>query len=114
MSTQPTSENGKLQELINKWGSKSAWLLVVLCTWIYQQDRGQMIADNKALSARMAAGERAIGRLQEGKASREELKSALESIQRDNIRSRDDLKDSMNTLRNDLVQRMDLIVNRRQ
>jgi hypothetical protein len=98
---------------MNKWGVKSAFLLLVLCSWIYQQDRAQVMSDNKALAARTAANERAIGRLQEGKASREELKSAIETIARDNQRSRDDLKESMNTLRNDLVQRMDIIVSKK-
>lgn len=103
---------GKLQELIEKWGAKSAALLLALCVFIYQQDRGQLIADNKALSARTAANERAIGRLQEGKASREELKAAIETIQRDNQRSRDDIKETIGTLRSDLISRMDILTER--
>lgn len=101
--------SGKLQELIEKWGAKSAALLVVLCAFIYQQDRAALISDNKALSARVSASERAIGRLQEGKASREELKAAMDSIKADNQRGRDDFKDVVQTLRNDLVQRMELM-----
>lgn len=103
------NEGGKLQDLIEKWGAKSAMLLLALCLFVYQQDRSQLIADNKALAARTAANERAIGRLQEGKASREELKAAMETIQRDNQRSRDDFKEIIGTLRSDLVQRMELL-----
>lgn len=106
------TSNGKLQELMEKWGAKSAGLLVVLCAFIYQQDRSSLIADNKALGARVSASERAIGRLQEGKASREELKAAMDSIKADNQRGRDDFKDIINTMRNDLVQRMDLMQKR--
>lgn len=104
-----TAEKGKLQELIEKWGSKSAGLLLFLCLFIYQQDRASLIGDNKALGARVSASERAIGRLQEGKASREELKAAMDSIKADNQRGRDDFKDIINTMRNDLVQRMDMM-----
>lgn len=109
--TQET-DKGKLQDLYEKWGAKSAGLLLVLCAFIYQQDRGSLISDNKALGARVAASERAIGRLQEGKASREELKAAMDSIKADNQRGRDDFKDIINTMRNDLVQRMDLMQRR--
>lgn len=106
-------ENGKLQTMIEKWGVKSAALLLVLVVFVYQQDRAQHMADNKALSARTAANERAIGRLQEGKASREELKAAMDSISKDNQRSRDDIKEIVSTLRSDLIQRMDLLTNRK-
>lgn len=112
MST-PTKNEGKLQEYIERWGAKSAMLLVALCLFIYQQDRSSLIADNKALSARTSANERAIGRLQEGKASREELKAAMETIARDNQRSRDDMKDIIGTLRADLVQRMDILAGKK-
>lgn len=109
MSTPVKTEDGKLQGLIEKWGAKSAMLLLALCLFVYQQDRSQLIADNKALAARTAANERAIGRLQEGKASREELKAAMESISRDNQRGRDDFKEIVTTLKTDLIQRMDLL-----
>jgi hypothetical protein len=108
-----SEENGKLNGMIEKWGAKSAMLLLLLCVFVYQQDRGQAAADNKALAARTAANERAIGRLQEGKASREELKAAMDSISRDNQRSRDDIKEIVSTLKNDLIQRMDLLTNKR-
>lgn len=110
----PNNGDNKLQILIEKWGAKSAMLLLALCAFIYQQDRAALITDNKALAARTAANERAIGRLQEGKASREELKAAIEAIQRDNMRSNSDIKDAIVTLKSDLVQRMDLLADRRK
>lgn len=109
MSDPVKEENGKLQSLIEKWGLKSATLLMCLCLFVYQQDRSQLISENKALSARTAANERAIGRLQEGKASREELKAAVDGISRDNQRTKDDIKEVINVLRSDLVQRMELL-----
>lgn len=112
-ATTQNEEGGKLQQLIEKWGAKSAMLLLALCLFVYQQDRSALIADNKALAARTSANERAIGRLQEGKASREELKAAMETIARDNQRSRDDIKDIIVTLRSDLVQRMDILAGKK-
>lgn len=108
MTTTATQDN-KLQMLVEKWGAYAAALLLALCGFIYQQDRAQLMQDNAALSARVGASERAIGRLQEGKASREELKAAIDSIRSDNQRGRDDFKDVVTTLRNDLVQRIDLM-----
>lgn len=113
MGTPSNESGGKLQELIEKWGAKSAVLLLALCVFIYQQDRAQLMADNKALAARTSANERAIGRLQEGKASREELKAAMETIARDNQRSRDDFKEIIGTLRSDLISRMDILTERK-
>lgn len=112
--------DGKLQELIQKWGAKSAGLLLILCCFIYSQDRAQMItdikasearvlSDNKALAARVSASERAIGRVQDGKASREELKAVVETITRDNQRTKDDIKETILTLKSDLIQRMDIL-----
>jgi hypothetical protein len=109
-----TNQNGKLQELMEKWGAKSAMLLLMLCAFIYQQDRANLIADNKANSARIAASERAIGRLQEGKASREELRDAIGQIARDNQRGYDNMKEIIGTLRSDLVQRMDIMNEKRK
>jgi len=113
MSEQKPSEGGKLQDLMERWGTKSAGLLLVLCAFIYQQDRASMQADNKALAARVGAVERSTGRLQEGKASREEVRAAIESIQRDNQRNQSDIKDIIGTLRSDLVQRMELLTTKK-
>lgn len=99
-----------LQGLIAKWGGWSAMILLSLVVFVYQSDRTQLIADNKALSARTAANERAIGRLQEGKASREELRSAIDAVSKDNAMFRQDFKEGLGQLRSDLVQRMDFIV----
>lgn len=107
MST--VNDGGKLQELMEKWGAKSAMLLLALCAFIYQQDRATLISDNKALGARVATLERATGRLQEGKASREELRDAIAQIARDNQRGYDNMKEVIGTLRSDLVQRMDIL-----
>lgn len=103
-------DGGKLQGLIEKWGGWSAMILLSLVVFVYQSDRTQLVSDNKALSARTAANERAIGRLQEGKASREELRSAIDTVSKDNAMFRQDFKEGLGQLRSDLVQRMDFIV----
>lgn len=107
------TNNGKLNELMEKWGAKSAMLLLALCAFIYQQDRASLQSDNKALSARVSASERAIGRLQEGKASREEVRAMMETIRNDSARGREDFKEIIQTLRSDLIQRMDIIAERK-
>lgn len=108
MST-PTTERGKIEELMEKWGAKSAMLLLALCAFIYQQDRATLISDNKSLAARVQTLERHTARLQEGKASREELRDAIAQIARDNARGYDNMKEIIGTLRSDLVQRMDIL-----
>lgn len=104
---------GKLQNMIEKFGKWAAAALISLVIFMYQSDRTQLISDNKALAARTAANERAIGRLQEGKASREELKSAIESVSKDNATFRSDFKETLYGMKNDLIARMDLIANKK-
>ena len=116
------NESGKLQKLLEKWGTTVTVLLFTLSIFVYKQDKAtletaitnvasQAQMDQKGLSTQINSNTRAISRLQEGKASREELKTAIESVSKDNAIFRQDVKDSINTLRNDLVQRMDILVN---
>lgn len=106
--------NGKLQELIEKWGGWAALALISLVIFMYQSDRASTQATMNQLEKGIATNSRAINRLNEGKASREELKSAIESVSKDNAAFRQDFKDGMSTLRNDLVQRIDLVIDKRR
>jgi len=116
------NDSGKLQKLLEKWGTTVTVLLFTLSIFVYKQDKAtletaianvasQAQMDQKGLSTQINSNTRAISRLQEAKASREELKTAIESVSKDNAIFRQDVKDSINTLRNDLVQRMDILVN---
>ncbi len=103
------NEGGKLNSLIEKWGSKSAMLLLALVCFMYQSDRANMQAQMRALDSMVKANQRAISRLNDGKASREELKSAIDAMVMNNSSLKSDFRDVVQTLRNDLVQRIDLI-----
>lgn len=110
MSTEPNkNENGKLQSLIEKFGAKVGLLLLALVCYMYQTDRAYTQAQIKTLDAMIKSNQRAISRLNDGKASREELKSAIQAIAQNNDALKNDMKESLQVLRNDLVQRLDLI-----
>lgn len=106
-----TNQNseGKLQVLIEKGAVKAAVLLLALICYMYQSDRANMQANMKALDYQIKANQRAISRLNDGKASREELKSAIQAIAQNNNALKSDMKDAIQVLRDDLVQRLDLI-----
>lgn len=101
------TNEGKLQTLLEKFGGWAALALLSCILFIYQNDKAD-------IQARTASNERAIGRLQDGKASKAELKELKEVFLREQQTTRQDFKDSINTLKNDIIQRIDLVMPRKQ
>jgi hypothetical protein len=109
MMSNPTNEGGKLQELIQKFGGWAGVALISLAAFMYQGDKASTQQAIEGLEKNIATNQRAISRLQDGKASRAELKELQEAWLRESQSSRQDYKDQMNILRNDIIQRLDII-----
>lgn len=107
MST-PTPNDGKLQLLIEKFGGWAFMVILTMGVYMYQGDKSSMQESMAAVNVRVTTSERAIGRLQDGKASREELKSSQEASLRELQGLRADMKDLMTTMRNDMAARLEL------
>jgi len=103
------SKQDKLQVILDHWGKMAVGLVLTLGVYSYQGDRQAIQNDMAGLSARTGASERSIGRLQDQKASREEVKELQTQFIREMSGTRQDFKDGMQLLRNDIVQRLDLI-----
>jgi hypothetical protein len=96
------NDGGKLQELIEKFGGWAALALITLVGAMYQQDRANTQAELSNVNKSIAANQRAISRLQEGKVSREEFKSVQEQWIRETAGMRSDIRDLVNALRIDV------------
>jgi len=103
------NKQDKLQVILDHWGKMAVGLVLTLGVYSYQGDRQAIQNDMAGLSARTGASERSIGRLQDQKASREEVKELQTQFIREMSGTRQDFKDGMQLLRNDIVQRLDLI-----
>jgi len=103
------SETSKINLLIEKFGGWAAVTLIVLVSFMYQQDRASMKAELASTNARIVSAERSIGRLQEGKASRAELKELQESFLREIVGTRQDMKEGFQIIRSDIAQRMEMM-----
>lgn len=99
---------GKLQQLIEKFGGWAFMIILTMGVYMYQGDKANMQENMAAVNARVTSTERSIGRLQDGKASREELKSSQEASLRELQGLRADMKDLMATMRNDMAARLEL------
>lgn len=80
----------------------SVWSFVAvisLCIFLFQ-----------GLEGRVKNNEQAVGRLQEGKVSREELKDMQNSILREIGNSRNEFKNSIDVFRHDVSARLDLVI----
>jgi uncharacterized protein YukE len=97
----PANDN-KLQELIQKFGGFAGIALISLTAFMYQADRASTKNEIAGLEKNIAANQRAIGRLQEGKVSREEFKNVQEQWIRETQGLRQDLRDLANALRIDV------------
>lgn len=106
--TNPAPNEGKLHALIEKFGGWAALMLLSLIIYQYQTDKAYMQESIAAANARIGASERAIGRVQDTKASREEVKALNEQWLRDMQGLKSDFKDGISLLRNDLAARLDL------
>lgn len=95
------SEN-KLQDLIQKFGGFAGVALISLTGFMYQADRTNTQSAIAGLEKNIAANQRAISRLQEGKVSREEFKNVQEQWIRETQGLRQDIRDLAGVLRVDL------------
>lgn len=109
MSENEKPKQDKLQSILDHWGKMAVGFVIALGVYSYQGDRQAIQNDMAGLSARTGASERSIGRLQDQKASREEVKELQTQFIREMSGTRQDFKDGMQLLRNDIVQRLDLI-----
>lgn len=114
MTTPAPPSEGKLQALIEKWGGWCAMMLLALIIYQYQTDKAYMQESIAAANARIGSTERAIGRVQDSKANREEVKALQEQWLRETQALRQDIKDGMSVLRSDLAARLDLSSKRAQ
>lgn len=102
-----TNDGGKLQQLLDRFGGWTALGLLSLALWTYQQDKVNAERKFTNIDNRFVSTEVAISRLNDGKVSREELKSVQEQWIRETQGLRQDIKESLNTIRSDLSQRLE-------
>lgn len=107
MST-PVPNDGKLQQLIEKFGGWAFIAILTMGVYMYQGDKANMQESMVAVNSRVTTSERAIGRLQDQKASRAELKESQEASVRELQGLRQDMKDMMSVMRSDLAARVEL------
>ena len=86
---------GKLQQLIEKFGGWAAIALISLAAFTYNGDKANTQAQIASIEKNIATTNRAIARLQEGKVSKEELKNVQEQWIRETTGLRQDIRDFM-------------------
>lgn len=96
------TNDGKLQELIEKFGGWAFIALLTIVGVMYQGDRQATQSSIDGLEKSIATNQRAIARLQEGKVSREEFKSVQEQWIRETQGLRTDIRSLTDALRIDL------------
>lgn len=96
------SEGSKLDELVERFGGWAAGALIVLLGYMYQGDRANTQNEIAGLERNIAANQRAISKLQEGKVSREEFKNVQELWIRETQGIRQDIRGLTDALRIDL------------
>ncbi len=109
MSENERPKQDKLQGILDHWGKMAAGFVIALGVYSYQGDRQAIQNDMAGLSARTGSNERSIGRLQDQKASREEVKELQAQFIREMSGTRTDIKDGFQLLRSDINQRFDMI-----
>ena len=109
MSENERSRQDKLQGILDHWGKMAVGFVIALGVYSFQGDRQAIQNDMAGLSARTGASERSIGRLQDQKASREEVKELQAQFIREMSGTRTDIKEGFQLLRSDINQRFDMI-----
>ncbi len=109
MSENERPKQDKLQGILDHWGKMAVGFVIALGVYSYQGDRQAIQNDMAGLSARTGSNERSIGRLQDQKASREEVKELQAQFIREMSGTRTDIKDGFQLLRSDINQRFDMI-----
>lgn len=107
MST-PTPNDGKLQQLIEKFGGWAFIAILTMSIYMYQGDKANIQENMVAVNSRITVSERAIVRLQDQKASRAELKESQEASVRELQGLRQDMKDMMSVMRSDMAARVEI------
>lgn len=97
-----SSENGKLQTMIEKFGGWAAATLIALIGYMYQGDRANTQSAISSVERGITLNTRAISRLQEGKVSREEFKTVQEQWIRETQGLRQDIRELTGALRIDI------------
>jgi hypothetical protein len=109
MSENEKPKQDKLQSILDHWGKMAVGFVIALGVYSYQGDRQAIQNDMAGLSARTGAAERSIGRLQDQKASREEVKELQTQFLREMSGTRMDFKEGMQQVKLDIIQRLDMI-----
>lgn len=104
MSTTSNSEgSNKIHEMVEKFGGWTAAILLALVCYMYQGDRANTAQAIAGLEKNIEANQLSIGRLQEGKMSREEFKSVQDQWIRETVGIRQDIRDLTIALRIDVT-----------
>jgi len=94
--------NGKLNQLIEKFGGWAAVTMIAMAAWFYNTGQAENLIRYDSVVAITTEHTRAISRLQDSKASRAELKELQESFLRETQGLRQDFKEGFSILRADI------------
>lgn len=103
-------ENGKLTQLIEKFGGWAAVAMITMAAWFYNTQQVENLRRYDAITAITTEHTRAISRLQDSKASRAELKELQESFLRETQGLRQDFKEGFSILRADISVRREYAI----
>ena len=101
----PPSESSKLDQMIGKFGGWAAIAIVSMLVWFYNTGQQENMRRYDTVQATVQDHTRAIGKLQDSKASRAELKELQESFLRETQGLRQDFKEGFSILRSDIAVR---------
>lgn len=106
--TQPVQTNNdhaKLSILIEKFGGWAIVAIISMLVWFYNTGQQENIRRYEQVTVKVQENTRAIGKLQDSKASRAELKELQESFLRETQGLRQDFKEGFSILRSDIAVR---------
>ena len=104
--------NGKLNQLIEKFGGWAAITMIGMAAWFYNTGQAENLRRYDSVVAITTEHTRAISRLQDSKASRAELKELQESFLRETQGLRQDFKEGFSILRADISVRREYTLNK--
>lgn len=103
--TPATVEASKLDQMISKFGGWAAIAIVSMLVWFYNTGQQENMRRYDTQQVTLQEHTRAIGKLQDSKASRAELKELQESFLRETQGLRQDFKEGFSILRSDIAVR---------
>lgn len=98
-------ESSKLDQLIHKFGGWAAIAIVSMLVWFYNTGQQENMRRYDTQQVTLQEHTRAIGKLQDSKASRAELKELQETFLRETQGLRQDFKEGFSILRSDIAVR---------